>query len=178
VDNVTPRATSKGRCAACANLLEARTSSALRCGTCGNIGRPPDKCSPATHDTTQSCASRLVVAAVEIVAGFHASFGREPALTRGQARRTESVDPPLLPKLVAWRPSHRRACRPLRLWQNPRFEETWCKSNYNCQPAPTNLLTTQKVTADVMAAKIVPHATSTRVSCKVQFRSVAWFVKS
>jgi hypothetical protein len=49
VDNVTPRARSKGRCAACVNLLEARTSSALRCGTCGNIGRPPDKLSPVTR---------------------------------------------------------------------------------------------------------------------------------
>ena len=53
------------------------------------------------------------------------------------------------------------------------FEKSWWKSKYNYQLAPTNLLTTQKVTADVMAAKIVPHATSTSVSCKVQFRSVA-----
>jgi hypothetical protein len=50
VVNVTPRATSSGRCAVGVNLLEARTAWALNCGTCGNTGRPPDKRSPATRD--------------------------------------------------------------------------------------------------------------------------------
>ena len=44
--------------------------------------------------------------------------------------------------------------------------------------APTNLVTTQKLTADANAASTAPQVISTSESWSVQLRSVAWLVRS